>query len=284
MDIHLPAQPPYNAPWVFEFLNQRALPGLEAVDGLSYRRRLSGRGAAPEWLEVRWRGDGLQVRLPSNASPRRQDLLARIRRLFDVDADSSAIDRHLSRDPLLAPWVRQAPGLRVPGAWDGFETAVRAVLGQQVSVARARALAAKLMLRFGQGAFPGPQALQDADVAAIGMPGKRGEAIRRLATAAAKGALTLDAGADSANLQAALCALPGIGPWTAAYIALRVAKDADAFLPHDWVVRKVLKASAAQAQQRAASWAPWRGYAVMLLWRAAGYGRAARKQGEKGEN
>ncbi len=276
----MPTQPPYNAPWVFDFLNQRALPGLEAVDGLSYRRRLTGCGGTAEWLEVRWRGDGLQVRLPGNALPRRQDLLARIRRLFDVDADSGAIDGHLSRDPLLAPWLRQTPGLRVPGAWDGFETAVRAVLGQQVSVARARALATKLMLRFGQGAFPGPQALQDADVAAIGMPGKRGEAIRQLAAAAAKGALTLDADADSANLQATLCALPGIGPWTAAYVALRVAKDADAFLPHDWVVRKMLKASAAQAQQRAAGWAPWRGYAVMLIWCAAGRDGAGEETGE----
>lgn len=279
MDIHLPTQPPYNAPWLFEFLGRRALPGLEAVDGLSYRRRLTGCGAAPEWLEARWRGDGLQVRLPGGALPRRHDLLARIRNLFDLDADSSTIEGHLRGDPLFAPWLRQAPGLRVPGAWDGFETAVRAVLGQQVSVARATTLAAKLMLRFGQGAFPSPQALQDADVAAIGLPGKRGEAIRRLAAATASGALTLDVGVDSADLQASLCALPGIGPWTAAYIALRVAKDADAFLPHDWVVRKTLKASAVQAQQRAVGWAPWRGYAVMLLWRAAGCGDAAQKQG-----
>ena len=277
MDLHLPTQRPYNAPWVFEFLHKRALPGVEMVDGLNYRRRLTGCGVAPEWVEVRWRGDGLQVRLPTAAATRRSSLLARIRHLFDLDADSRAIDSHLRSDPLLAPWVRQAPGLRAPGAWDGFETAVRAVLGQQVSVAQATALAAKLMRRFGHGAFPTPEALREADVAAIGMPGKRGEAIRSLAAAAACSALTLDAGADRATLQATLRALPGIGPWTAAYIALRVGKDPDAFLPGDWVVRKMLNTTAVEAQKLAAAWAPWRSYAVMLLWYGAG--RAASRPG-----
>ncbi len=269
MILDLPTPPPYHAPHVFGFLGARALPGLEAVEGLEYRRRLSRQDGGAVWLKAHWRNDALRLHLPANAGGQPSEWVARVRRLFDLDADSVAIDRHLRTDPLLAPWVRAAPGLRVPGAWDGFETAVRAVLGQQVSVARATELAARLMQRFGDGGFPCAQRLRDADVAAIGMPGQRGQAVRALAAAWVDGDLDLREGADGPSLRAALCRLPGIGPWTAGYIALRVAKDADAFPDGDWVVRKVLKATAAEAAKRAAAWSPWRAYALMHLWHRA---------------
>jgi len=267
--LNLPTPRPYHAAHVFGFLEARALPGLEAVAGLEYRRRLPGQDGDPVWLKACWGDDLLRLHLPANAAGPLSEWLARVRRLFDLDANPVAIDRHLRADPLLAPWVRAAPGLRVPGAWDGFETAVRAVLGQQVSVARATGLATRLMQRFGDGGFPCAQRLRNANVAAIGMPGQRGKAVRALAAAWVDGGLDLREGTDGPSLRAALCRLPGIGPWTASYIALRVAKDADAFPAGDWVVRKVLRATAAEAAKRAAAWSPWRAYALMHLWHRA---------------
>ena len=265
----MPTSGPYNAPHVFGFLGARALPGLEAVDGLEYRRRLPRQGGGTVSLRVSWCEGALRLHLPAQLAALPNEWVKRVRRLFDLDADSARIDPHLGADPLLAPWVLAAPGLRVPGAWDGFETAVRAVLGQQVSVARATQLAARLMQRFGDGGFPCAQRLRDADVAAVGMPGQRGAAVRALAAAVADGVLDLREGTDGASLRAALRRLPGIGPWTAEYVALRVAKDADAFPAEDWVVRKVLKATAAGAAKRAATWSPWRAYALMHLWHRA---------------
>ncbi len=167
---------------------------------------------------------------------------------------------------MLSRWVSEAPGLRVPGAWDGFETAVRAVLGQQVSVARATALADRLIERYGDGGFPDAGALSQANPAEIGMPGKRGAAISLLAREVLADRLQLDECVDARSMQAALRAIPGIGPWTASYIALRVAKDPDAFPESDWVVLKMLDTTAAGARRCAERWAPWRGDALMYLW------------------
>jgi 3-methyladenine DNA glycosylase/8-oxoguanine DNA glycosylase len=212
------------------------------------------------------------------------ELLPRVRRVFDLDAEPNAIGEGLCRDPLLAPVVSAYPGLRVPGAWDGFETAVRAVLGQQVSVDRATVLARRLLERFGQDALSNPRRLARADVASVGMPGKRGEAIRELASAVADGRLELHDGADPESLQQALCDLPGIGPWTAGYVAMRVAKDPDAFPAGDWVVLKMLEGTTASAEARAIAagrpgsradaWRPWRAYAVMYLWKRSQQQRA----------
>ena len=264
LKLHLAVRKPYDADWVFGYLARRALAGEEVVQGRSYRRRLGGNGSG--WVEVRWEDDGLAATVPPVLQDGLGQLMRRLRRLFDLDADSEAIDSHLVGDGLLGPRVRAAPGLRVPGAWDGFETAVRAVLGQQVSVDRATRLAEMLMARFGRGAFPSPADLAAADPAEIGMPGRRGEAIRRLAESVDAGLLQLDECADSGMLKERLCSLPGIGPWTASYIALRVAKDPDAFPESDWGVLKALGTTAAGARRRAQAWAPWRGYALMYLW------------------
>jgi len=159
--------------------------------------------------------------------------------------------------------------MRVPGAWDGFETGVRAILGQQVSVARARNLAIDLMQRFGSGGFPSPEALVEADVSAVGMPGKRGEAVRQLAAATLSGALQLDNAVDAQTQFETLCALPGIGPWTAGYVAMRIAGDANAFPRGDWVILKQLSMTAAVAERYSHRRAAFRAYALMYIWQAS---------------
>jgi AraC family transcriptional regulator of adaptative response / DNA-3-methyladenine glycosylase II len=286
--LELPVRGDYHADWVFGFLEDRALPGVEFVEGHRYRRALpsarepvdhpsagvgEAEGGPVDWLEVSWNGSGLRVTVPERAVPNLAGLLARVRRTFDLDADPAAVESVLSNDPLLARGIARDPGLRVPGAWDGFEIAVRAILGQQVSVARARNLAIALCQRFGGGTFPAPAALADADVSAIGMPGKRGEAVRGLARAVLEGRLVLDETAGPASMTEALTALPGVGPWTAGYIGMRVGRDPDAYPDSDWVVLKMLEARGAEARRRAEQWRPWRASAVMVLWRMAGVAR-----------
>lgn len=272
--LQLPVRGPYHVDWVFGFLEARGLPGLEEVVDGEYRRALFVDGERVGWLRVRWLDEGLQLEVPPAGVAHLGDLLARVRRVFDLDADPNAIATVLGEDPLLADCLARNPGLRVPGAWSGFETAVRAILGQQVSVARARVLAVDLCERFGGGDFPTPAALVDADVSAIGMPGKRGEAVRALARGVLDGTITLDESADPGVLAEALTALPGIGPWTAGYIGMRVARDPDAFPDADWVVLKVLDLTPGAARKRATAWQPWRSYAVMTLWRIEGERRA----------
>lgn len=277
LKLRLAVREPYNADWVFSYLDRRALAGVETVQGFTYRRRLGEHSSS--FLEVRWEDGGPVAVVPPALQDNLGDVLHRTRRLFDLDADSAVIDAHLSADGLLGPRVRAVPGLRVPGAWDGFETAVRAVLGQQVSVARATRLAEMLMDRYGSGAFPSPSSLAAAHPAEIGLPSRRGEAIRRLAAEVKSGSLQLDECVDSRELTERLRALPGIGAWTASYIALRVARDPDAFLESDWGVLKALGTTAAGARRRAREWSPWRGYALMYLW----HGGAVRSQGRVAE-
>jgi AraC family transcriptional regulator of adaptative response / DNA-3-methyladenine glycosylase II len=279
--LRLPVRGPYHADWVFSFLEARALPGLEVVEGQVYRRALFRDGEPAGWLEVRWDDDALVMSVPSESLESLGDMLTRVRRIFDLDADPAAVQAVLKEDALLAERIDLDPGLRVPGAWDGFEIAVRAILGQQVSVARARVLATKLCEQYGGGDFPAPVALADADVSAIGMPGKRGEAVRALACAVLDGSLTLDESVDPEALEDTLTGLPGIGPWTAGYIGMRVARNPDAFVDSDWVVLKVLDQTAAGARRRAEAWRPWRAYAVMVLWRIAAIRRQAEADGKR---
>lgn len=265
--LQLPVRQPYNVKWVFEFLAKRALAGIEEVDGFEYRRRLD---TGDHWISVAWQGDGLRLSVPPGATDFLGEILCRVRRVFDLDADPQAVDGHLGTDACLGPLVRAAPGLRVPGAWDGFETAVRAILGQQVSVARATILAAKMIERYGDGRFPTPAALVEATPAEIGMPGNRGRAISNLARAVRDGDIALHDGVNPEALTASLTGLDGIGPWTAAYVGMRVAKDPDAFPDSDWVILKMLGVRPAAARGLAREWQPWRAYAVMYLWYAAG--------------
>ena len=267
--LRLPTREPFHADWVFSFLARRALPGLERVDGHAYRRRIGrhcisvSRQDAALWLDV-----------PGALAARTADVLTRVRRVFDLDADPNAIDSHLLESPACARWIRVTPGIRVPGAWDAFEGSVRAILGQQVSIDRATNLAAKLVERFGSDGFPSPEMLAHADVAAIGIPGARAAAVQYLARAVLErgDAFLLDPPAARETL----LGIDGIGPWTAEYVAMRVARDPDAFPASDWAVRKVLGANAREALRRAAPWRPWRAYAVMHLWR----GYSGEREGE----
>jgi 3-methyladenine DNA glycosylase/8-oxoguanine DNA glycosylase len=216
----------------------------------------------------------------------------RLRHAFDLGADPQAIAVELGRDPELARRLEHAPGLRVPGSFDGFELAVRVVLGQQVSVAAATKLAGNLVEQFGEAlrvdtgdgedsgagselgwVFPAPDALIDAQASALRIPEARALAIRSLAAAAADGSVQLAPCADPEAERAALLSLPGIGPWTAEVMAMRVMSEPDAFPAGDLGIRRALgtngtPASAADAEARAEAWRPWRSYAAILLWSA----------------
>jgi AraC family transcriptional regulator of adaptative response / DNA-3-methyladenine glycosylase II len=210
-------------------------------------------------------------------------LVARLRRLFDLDARPADVDGQLARDPALGRLVRATPGLRVPGAFDGFETAVRAVLGQQVTVKGATTLAGRLAARFGAPArtpiegldrlFPTPARLAAAtagEIAALGMPRARARALRHLARAA-KAGLRLEPGTAVEGTMARLAELPGFGDWTTQVVAMRALRWPDAFPAADLGVLRALRVRSARAAlARAEAWRPWRAYATMYLWSGGG--------------
>lgn len=281
---------PYRAPYDFEamlaFFARRAIPGVEAVDATSYRRSIVIDGDAG-WFEVTRRADdeALSLRVsiprPSLLGP----LVARVRRQFDVDAEPAAIAAVLSRSALLRPLVDNWPGQRLPGAWDGFELAVRGILGQQISVAAARTFAARIVAAHGtplgdagtagvDALFPTPAQLVDAPLEAVGLPKARAATIRGLAAACIDGRVGFEPEQTLARFVERFCVLPGIGAWTAHYIAMRALSQPDAFPAGDLILRR-LAGSETPLSERAMDamsqdWRPWRAYAVMLLWRSAG--------------
>jgi AraC family transcriptional regulator of adaptative response / DNA-3-methyladenine glycosylase II len=214
-------------------------------------------------------------------------VIARVRRVFDLAADPAVIEAHLSEDPDLAPLVAARPGLRAPGAWDGFELAVRAVLGQQISVVAARNLAGRLAETYGEPLdedaarasglrrfFPEPEALALADVETLAMPRARGRALVGLAAAAAADPELFGMRRSLDEAVAALRALPGIGEWTAQYIAMRALREPDAFPSADIGLMRALESpggvrpTAVELLARAERWRPWRAYAASHLWAA----------------
>jgi AraC family transcriptional regulator of adaptative response / DNA-3-methyladenine glycosylase II len=225
----------------------------------------------------------LELRARGAAPAALFQLSSAARRTFDLAADPARIALAFQADPLLGPLVARRPGLRIPGAWDPYECAVRAVLGQQVSVAAGRTLAARLVARAGRVVagggdglthlFPSPSALAAANLDGLGLTGARVRALQALAAAVA--ARRLDLGASAEEVAARLEALPGFGAWTAQYVALRALGEPDAFLAADLVLRRMAAPDGAPLttralEARAEAWRPWRGYAVMHLWRAAG--------------
>ncbi|MFV3306748.1 DNA-3-methyladenine glycosylase family protein [Pseudomonas sp. NY15181] len=291
--IHLP----YRAPWSWQQFHEhfalRSLGGVECLSPERYARSVRI-GDEAGWFSVRPLEDRAELELEVHLAPQHAEALAaRVRKMFDLDSDPSHIAEHLGNDPLLGPLIRQAPGLRLPTAFDPFEQAVRAIVGQQVTVKAAVTIVGRLVQRLGEPLpdetegqpsrlFPTPQALADADLAGIGMPGKRVETLQRFAAACASGTLALhvDDGAD--DLVKRLCALPGIGPWTAEYVALRAFGDPDAFPTADLGLLKspVWGAdgiTARDLQRRAEAWRPWRAYAAVYLWHA--YSQAGRTGG-----
>lgn len=283
--LRMSYRPPYDFGSMLAFLRGRALPGIEHVDATAYTRVICS-ADAPGWLRVEaWPGayHALRLSLRGVPSTRLLDVVTRVRRMFDLDADPRVIADALSDDPRLRPLLCKRPGLRLPSGWDGFEIAVRAVLGQQVSVAAARTFTARLAQRFGQPLpgdfaegfahlFPTPEALVEADVASIGLPRKRADTVRAIARAVVDGAVDIRGERTLEEFAARWCALPGIGPWTAQYIALRALGHPDAFPAEDLVLQKAVptdgsRLSAKALSTRAEAWRPWRAYAVIQLWR-----------------
>lgn len=287
--LRLNYRPPYDFEALLDFLRGRALPGLERVDGDSYARTL-GDADAPGWLRVsHWPGTepahALRLELHGVAAAKLQDCVRRVRRMFDLDADPIAVAEVLGADPSLQPLLRRQPGLRLPSGWDGFEIAVRAVIGQQVSVAAARTLTARLLERCGalqSGSdpaldlgrlFPTPARIAEADLEGLGLTGARIRSLKAIALALLEGRVDFAPGQALEEFVERWTALPGIGPWTAHYLALRALGHPDAFPAEDLVLQKALepgqRLSATALRARAEAWRPWRGYAVLHLWRSA---------------
>jgi AraC family transcriptional regulator, regulatory protein of adaptative response / DNA-3-methyladenine glycosylase II len=280
--LRLPFRAPLDGGALLGWLAARAVPGVEEVDGDVYRRSLRlPRG--PGVVELAFERDCVRCLLWLDDLRDLTPAVQRCRRLLDLDADPGAVAEHLGADALVGPLVRAAPGLRVPGTVDGAELAVRAVLGQQVSVPAARTGAGRLVAEHGEalarprGAvtalFPAAAALAALDPARLPMPRARAEALVALCRALADGELRLDAGADRVEARRALMALPGIGPWTAGYVAMRALGDPDVFLAEDLGVRHALRRLGGpddprRARELAAAWSPWRSYATQQLWQA----------------
>ena len=289
ISLKLRYRPPYDWPAMLGFLRARAIAGVESVEGETYRRTI-GLDGQQGTVTVR-PADGpagsnalaATVRFPKlSALPQ---IIARLRRVFDLAADPDAIALQLVKDPTLAPLVAARPGLRVPGAWDGFELAVRAVLGQQITVPGAIRLAGALVARFGEklrepdGAlthvFPDPAAMVGADPASLGMPRSRGVALLAVAAAVVADPQIFSAGRGLEEAVAQLRALPGIGEWTAQYIAMRQLREPDAFPAADIGLMRAMadsegvRPSASALLSRAETWRPWRAYAAQHLWASA---------------
>ena len=287
--LRLGYRPPYDFTALLDFLRARALPGLEHVDDVSYARAI-GSSERPAWLQVSACGNGahaLHLALHGVAPTDLQGVVTRVRRMFDLDADPHAIAAVLTRDAQLRPLLRRHPGLRLPGAWDGFELAVRAVLGQQISVAAARTLALRLLHAHGPrvalaGApmlthlFPDAARMADIDPATLGVTRMRAATLHALACAVRDGTLDFASARSLDAWQTHCTALPGIGAWTAHYMALRALSHPDAFPANDLILRRAAadgaRALSAKAlRARAESWRPWRAYAVIHLWRHAAH-------------
>ena len=289
--LRLPYRPPFDADGLLAFFGARALSGVETVEDGTYRRTLR-LPQGPATVALRPGNGHVQATLRL-ADPR--DLgpaVARLRRLFDLDADPIAVDALLGADPALAPAVAAVPGIRLPGTVDGVETAIRAVLGQQVSVAAARTATARLAAALGERLpealaaggpdllFPTAAAIAERGAEVLTGPARRITTVLGLAEAVASGALVLDAGREPAELRDALTALPGIGPWTAGYLAMRLLGDPDELLVTDLAVRRGAAALGLPSDVdglagRGTDWKPWRSYAATHLWRSATIGRTS---------
>ncbi|HEX7680794.1 MAG TPA: AlkA N-terminal domain-containing protein [Thermoanaerobaculia bacterium] len=243
--------PPYAWNEILAFLRPRAFAGVELVSADAYERE----GTRVTHDPVR---NAVIVSDPSKAE--------QVRAMFDIDADIIVIEKRFARDPMLGPLVRANRGIRVPGTWDPFEMAIRAMVGQQISVAGATTIMARIASRHGIT----PESLRRARTNP-GMPQARWDSIRGLARAVARGEVTFERGATLDESIARLTALPGIGPWTAHYVAMRALREPDAFPHGDLVLRKAAgMISDRELLARAEAWRPYRAYATMLLWRSIG--------------
>lgn len=283
--IRLPYRPPYDWQTILTFLAARAIPGVESVDAGAYTRTIAFGGDHGAIRVAPGEGNTLAVSVDFPRVDKLPAIIARVRRIFDLAADPLVIAAHLREDPKLAPLVAARPGLRVPGAWSGFELAVRAILGQQITVGAATRLAGILANTFGEPharpqranltrIFPSAQRLATADLSVLGMPRARIKSLAALATAVAADPEIFGArrGLDDAIAQ--LTALDGIGEWTAQYIAMRELREPDAFPASDIGLLRAMtgkdnkRPTPAWLLSRAEKWRPWRAYAALHLWAA----------------
>jgi AraC family transcriptional regulator of adaptative response / DNA-3-methyladenine glycosylase II len=277
--------PPYDWPAMAAFLSRRAIPGIETVSAERYRRSIALDGVQGIVTVEPADGAALRatVRFPKLAAL--PAIIARLRRVFDLQADPVAIAAHLAQDPALAPLVKARPGLRVPGAWSGFELAIRAVLGQQITVTAATRLAGRLVAAHGRRlaepegelthVFPESEALAAADLSSLGMPRSRAATLSAMAQAALADPHLFDATSDLEDAVRRLRAIRGVGEWTAQYIALRQMREPDAFPAADIGLLRALARhetsgqSSSELLDRAEAWRPWRAYAAQHLWASA---------------
>jgi len=287
LELRLGYRPPYDFDALLAFLRGRALPGVELVDEHSYSR-VFGPSESPGWLRLSAWPDGehaLRLQLHCPQPSQLLGVVTKLRRMFDLDANPQAIADTFHHDKVLGPLIARRPGLRLPGGWDGFEIAVRAILGQQISVAAARTLATRIVQRYGEPLpnvavaglerlFPTAAALADADLSEIGVTTARAATIRGVAQALLDGRVDFRAEQALDTFFDSWIALPGIGEWTAHYIAMRALSEPDAFPAADLILRREAAADAVPLTTkgliaRAEAWRPWRAYAVMHLWRGA---------------
>ena len=281
--LKLGFRPPYDWDAILDFLAARAVAGVELIERDRYARTIEI-GAAVGGISIAPGRGHLQVAIRFPDTRALLGIVARLRRLFDLDADVEAIGRHLAADSALAPLIARRPGLRTPGGWDGFELAVRAILGQQITVTAARKLACKLSALTSPvlaaditgeerltALFPTPVRLANANLVNIGMPAARIASLKGLAQAALADPALLDPAGTYEEAVERLLALPGFGPWTAQYWALRALRDSDAFPAADVALLRAVATNGKRPTpkallERAEAWRPWRAYAAQHLW------------------
>jgi AraC family transcriptional regulator, regulatory protein of adaptative response / DNA-3-methyladenine glycosylase II len=285
LSLRLAYRSPFHAESIFAFLGDRAVPGIEMWDGATYRRSLRlNHGNAVVAVSPGASAPGpnaVMCTLHLDNVADAQAAVQRCRRMFDLDADPDTVETHFADDPILGTLVRKRPGLRSPGHPDGVELLTRAVLGQQVSVKGARTLAARLIAAIGEPltapvdgvthVFPSAEAIASRVPGDFAMPTVRARALIKACEQLATGNIVIDAGSDREEIAMQLQALPGVGPWTASYVALRALGDPDVFLPTDIGVRNALRSLGVDSTPKAAarlaeSWRPWRSYALHHLW------------------
>ena len=282
IELLLRYQPPYDWPAMLEFLRVRAIPGIEHVTSNTYSRTFDVAGMQGTLTVRPTSGNALRAQIRTRKLSILPRLIARLRRVFDLAADPLAISAHLALDPRLAPLVSKRPGLRVPGAWDGFELAIRAVLGQQITVAGAIRLAGRLVTAHGtplaapEGVlthvFPAPETLAGAKLAALGMPASRAATLSAVATAVVENPDLLGAHLNLEEAVQRLRSIRGVGEWTAQYIALRQLREPDAFPAADIGLLRAFadaqgrRPAATELLAQAEKWRPWRAYAAQHLW------------------
>lgn len=276
-------RPPLDWEFFLQYLGARATLGVETVEGGRYIRTIA-LGKSPGRLIVSHHPTKARVlvTIEGEVGTRYDDILKRVRRIFDLEIDLAAVHSVLGADPTLGPLLAAAPGVRVPGAWSPFELLVRTIVGQQVTVKAATTIMGRIASRLGEPVdtsgpagpsflFPTPRAIADGDLEAIGMPSRRVQTLQNVARAIADATIPFpDSGGHEAEVKAALLKLPGIGPWTVAYFALRALRDADAWPGTDLVLRRILDSSASESPTiDSERWRPYRGYAAMHFWNQA---------------